>query len=236
MCGPTTEEKSLQAQESSLSSVLQQNYNTQFKNQSDILSNLNSVLSPIVAAGPGQQGWTPGQAAAVNTNILNTTGANYANARRAAQNALAGQGGGAGNPSGIASGIEQQIQGSIASGAAGQTSTEENQALQANYAQGNANFNQAVAGSQALAQAYDPTAYADLATSANKSAFGEADTIQQQQNQLAKDIAGAAVGVGSSILTGGFGGSGGGGNAPAMGPGIGGDPFGALDPNVLSQL
>jgi hypothetical protein len=144
LCGPSASEQALSNQAGSFSTTLQNNYGSQFANQNSVLSALNASLSPTVAGGPSQQGWSPAQAAAVNTNILDTTAANYQNAQRASQTALAGRGGGAANSNIAASGIDSQIGASYASQAAGQTASEENQALQANYAQGNANYNNAV--------------------------------------------------------------------------------------------
>lgn len=210
MCGPTADEKSLQASESNLATTLQSNFNTQFANQSDVLSQLNNTLKPTIAAGPSQTGWSAPEAAAVNTNILDTTAANYKNAARGVNAQLAGRGAGGvagvpgsvGSGSGLASGVDQQIRATIASQGAQQLSTEQNQALQANYAQGNANYQKAVGGANALAGLYNPAGYASEASSANGSAFGQANTIQQQQNQLAKDIAGGATALAGDVFGG----------------------------------
>lgn len=236
ICGPSSSEQALAQSNASFAGALQSSYASQLQNQNAVLSGLNASLSPTVAGGPSQQGWSPAEVSAVNTNILDTTSANYQNAQRAAQNALAGRGGGAGNANIANSGIDQQINAGIASQAAGQTSAEENQAVQANYAQGNKNYNAAVGAEEGVAGMYDPSRYGSLALSGGGQAFGEANTVSQEQNQKESEIAGLAIGAGSSILTGGLSSFGGGGNAPAMGPGIGGSPQTALDPNVMASL
>lgn len=229
MCGPTASETALQGSEASFANTLQSNYQTQYGNQAELLSKLNSTLTPIVGAGPGQTGWTPQEAAAVNTGILEKTGANYSNAARAVNSQLAGRN----NPTGLVSGIDQQIRGSLASSAARDISNQENAATIANYNQGNENFWRATGGAQALAGEYAPTSYAGLGTSANSSAFGESDTIQQQKNALAKDIVGGITGLAGGALkmfTGGlFGGGGGSVGSDVGGGASGGDEFAEED-------
>src|SRR6266853_1807253 len=111
ICGPSGAEKSLSGQTAAFGSTLQNDFNSRLKGQNDILDSLNRALSPIVDAGSSQQGFSPEELAAKNTEALNTTGANYANAARAVQGKLSGRG----SDSGLASGIDQQIQGTLAS-------------------------------------------------------------------------------------------------------------------------
>lgn len=197
MCGPSDQEKQLNAQESKFSNMLMGNYANYFGKQSAVLDNLNNYLTPIAEAGPTQQGWAAPEVAAVNTQIGETTGQNYAKAAQALGNQLSAEGGGnAYLPSGAANTLKAQI----ATAAAAQQSSENLAATEANYAQGRQNWQQATAGLQELGQQYNPSAIASEASGANQSAFGQADKIQQENNQLAKDIAGGITGLAGGFL------------------------------------
>jgi len=186
-------------------------------------------LSPIVEAGPSQQGFSPEELAAKNTEALNTTGANYANAARAVQGKLSGRG----SDSGLASGIDQQIQGVLAGEAAGELSREQLSITDQNYAVGRRNFENAISGESALAKTYDPTAYSSQATNTLNTAFDESKVIQQQQSAKEKAIAGGITSLATDALTFGMGGLGAGGLGD---PALSGVPqsFGDKAGNFLS--
>lgn len=194
-CGASSAETGLEGQEASLASILQGNYATRFASQQQMLGALNSSLTPTLQAGPNQTGFSAPELAAYNTQALNTTGANYANAARALSGQLAGRGG----DSGLESGVDQQIKASLASQAAGTLSNEQLGITEANYAQGRQNYNTAVSGEMALAGEENPQSFASGASSANTGAFGEASQINQQNNQVAADLGGLAGGVISGI-------------------------------------
>lgn len=211
ICGPSGAETSLGNQEQSFSTMLQNNYQTQFANQQGVLNTLNHTLTPIVAAGPNQQGFSPQELASMETTAINSTAGNYANAERALNTNAAGQvrtgvGATGSGGSGLQTGIQQQEAGQLASNASGALSGEQLGIVGANYAQGRQNFAQATGGLQALSGEYNPTAYAGLTTQANNQAFGQANTINQQQQAGLKDLYSAGMGALSAItggLTGG---------------------------------
>lgn len=196
MCGATAEERELQHNEASFSSMLQSNYATRYAQQSDILNGLNARLNGIVAKGASQQGFSPEELAARNSSAINTTGANYKHAAQALGGQLAGRGG----DSGLVSGVDKQIKASLASAGAESLSNQENAITAENYATGRDQYNKAVAGQAALANQYDPEGYASQGTSANASSFGEADKIQQAEAQKWKTIAGGITGLASSFI------------------------------------
>lgn len=197
MCGPSDQEKQLNAEESKFSNMLMGNYADYFGKQSAVLDRINNYLTPIAEAGPTQQGWAAPEVAAVNTQIGEGTGGNYAKAAQALGNQLSAEGGGnAYLPNGAANTLKAQV----ATAAAAQQSSESLAATEANYAQGHQNWEQATAGLQELGNQYSPSSMASEATSANQSAFGQADKIQQENNQLAKDIAGGITGLAGGAL------------------------------------
>jgi hypothetical protein len=188
-------------------------------------------LSPILEAGVGQQGFTPAELAARNTQAINTTAGNYRNAAQAVGSQLAGRGGG-GN--GLQSGIDQQIKASLASQAAGNLSNAQNQITAENYATGRQNFFQANAGMNALAGLENPEQFASLGNQANNTAFGEANQIQQQNQALAKDIAGGVTSLASNFLLPGLGGALG--NLDKTGGSTGGEQMGNFFSGGLNAL
>ncbi|HXC43868.1 MAG TPA: hypothetical protein VNY51_10160, partial [Candidatus Dormibacteraeota bacterium] len=126
-------------------------FNQRYASQTSLLNNINGVLNPVLQKGPEQTGFSPTELAAYNTQALDTTGANYANAERALGSQEAGKG-----DSTVESGVENQAKEALASASAGQTSNEELGITEANYAQGRQNFNNAVSGEQSLAQIENP--------------------------------------------------------------------------------
>src|SRR6266850_4933790 len=94
MCGPSSEEKGIAGQQQNLSTTLSSHFNERFGQQSQILQNLNNMLTPIAEAGPDQQGFGGQELAALNTQAGEGVGANYSKATQALQNTLAARGGG----------------------------------------------------------------------------------------------------------------------------------------------
>ena len=199
MCGPTGQEKSEAAQQQQYATTVQNNYSTLFGEQQGAMSNLSNLLTPIAEAGPNQSGMSAAELAAQNTQALNTTGGNYANAARALNTQIAGKGG----DSGLESGPAQQLQAGLASSAAGQLSNEQLGITQENAAIGRQNYQNAVSGLQALSQGYGSTAAGQSGTQAGGQAFSEANTIAQQEAQEDQAI-GGAIGAGVSALSGGL--------------------------------
>jgi hypothetical protein len=209
MCGPSAEEKSLQRQSADFSSMLQQNYTTLFGKQLDVLGAINKSLSPILAAGPNQRGFSGAERSAFDTQAINQAGAANRAAQQAARTYGAGQGGGA--TSGVTSGITKQIQSAIASQSAQALGTQENQIERADFATGRENYWRAQGGMDALAAGYSPNAAASGAINENQASFGEANTIHQQDMEMGQMIAGGLTSLAGAGLTfaGGFAGGGG---------------------------
>jgi hypothetical protein len=206
-CGPSGQQETLAAGGASLSSLLAANYQQNFGAQSKVLSDLNNAYSPIVAAGPDQQGFGPQELAALHTQAGEGVGANYAKASQALNNTLAARGGG---NEVLPTGSEAQLRATLASSAANQLSNEELGITRANFATGRQNWEKATAGLDALSRDYNPTAFGELATGANREAFNEASKIQDMKNQKEASIAGGITSVLGSALTFGAGALGGG--------------------------
>jgi hypothetical protein len=170
-----------------------------------LIQSLNKSLSPLVATGPNQQGFSAPELASLNTAAINNSGAASRNATQAAQGALAGRGG----DSGLQSGVDQQIIGSIKSNSANQLAGAQNQIAQANYATGRANYFNGVSGLSGLAGLQSNKG--DEAIGGNANAFKDADTISNETNAEQAAIAGGIASIGMDAATFGVGAAGGGG-------------------------
>jgi hypothetical protein len=191
--GPSKEMKQTAAEQSSLANTLFSNYQTQFQNQSSALAMLKQAYTPLVAAGPNQQGFSSPELAALHTQAINSTGAAARNARQASGNFSAGQN----SSSGLTSGITKQINASINSSAAQKLSDQQLGITEANYATGRENYKEATAGLNTLAGQYNPTAYAGQAGQNFSESFGQAKEInaETQAAQAAKFGAIASLGI-----------------------------------------
>ena len=202
MCGPSRAEQQLQGQQQQFSETLMGNYATNFAQQQAVLAHLNSVLSPVVQAGPNQTGFSPSERAALNTEAIDTTGAAAANAERAIGTETAGRNDSGNLPE---SGVDQTLKAGVASAEAGKLASEQLGITEADYATGRQNFEGAVAGEEALAGQYNPVPTGGLASSTNLGAFKEASQITQENNQVAADIGGGLTSLagGAASLAGG---------------------------------
>lgn len=200
-CGPSKAEKQLQASSHDFANLLQSNYTKLFGQQQGVMSAINKSISPTLAAGPSQNGFSPQENANLTTQAINSSAA----AARATQQATAnfGAGQGAGGSSGLTSGITRQLQESAASQAEGNLVNQTTQIGLANEAQGNANYRTALGASEALAQGYSPNQAQGGAISENSASFDQAKTIQEQQQQEAQAIAGTAMALGTAGVAGG---------------------------------
>jgi hypothetical protein len=203
MCGPSGQQESIAGSEQQFMNTLQQNYATNFGENQAVLNHLNSVLAPVLQAGPNQTGFSPSERAALNTQAIDTTGAAAANTERAIANETAGRNDSGNLPE---AGNVAALKASAASAAEGQLSNEELGITEADYATGRANFNTAVGAEAGVAGQFGSGAASTMggANEANKNAFGEATQITQEQNQMEADIAGGITSLATGAI-GGFG-------------------------------
>lgn len=198
MCGPSNQEKALQSSSQSFSSQLQQNYGQLFGQQQDVLSAINRSLSPTLAAGPSQNGFSGAELSALQTQAINNAGAANTAAQQAARTFGAGEGGGA--TSGLTSGITKQIQSAIGSQAANALGGQQTQINLANEQQGNANYWRAAGGMNALAEGYSPNSAQGGAISENQNSFGQASQITKENNAEDEAIAGGLTSLAGAGL------------------------------------
>lgn len=204
MCGPTGAQSQLQSGEVSFAKAMQDEYNTVFGQNQNILSDLTGSLSPIVAAGPSQQGFSAAENAALNTQATDQAAQNVKQVRQATNERMAAAGGG---NTFLPSGAQEQINAGINTSAMNELSNERLGITEANYQAGRENWLNAVKDLETAPGATEnPTSeFANATSNSSKVANDEANTIAAQGNSwmgLVGGLAGNVVGAaGPGIVT-----------------------------------
>ena len=212
MCGPSGSQEAIAGNEASLATTLQQDLGSRYAGQTTTLNSLNNILNNVQQGKllPGFSGQT---LAALNTSAIDTTAGNFANAQREANDTNAGRGGN----SGLQPGTVAQENATIASNAAGQLSSQQQQIQLANQNQAEKNTAMAIGGENTLAGLQNPLGFAGATEQGQQNAFGSATQINTEQNQEQADIAGGIAGLAMDTATFGAGAAGGGGLAGGIG-------------------
>jgi hypothetical protein len=192
MCGETSAQDANYAEQASFATQMQAENTTVFGQQQSILSNLNAGFSKIIAAGPSQQGYSADELNTLNTSVDENVGANMTKASQALGNGQAAQGGG---DTFIPSGVAEQQKEELAATGASTDSTLKSQVLQSGYAQGNADYNNAISGEEGVASDLNPVGYSGATTGALSSAGNEANQIAASANSPFTAVMGALGGV-----------------------------------------
>lgn len=215
MCGPSQGSKTAANQIAQTSAAQSQQYQQAvqqaqsiFGSSSNVFNQLMSSFSPVLAAGPGQEGYTPGQLANLNSQAITQTGQQYRNAAQAAGERSAASGGGNAL---LPSGVTSANQAAIASQGAGTTA---NQLAQIRNDSANLGRQNWLSAAQVLGNApgvFSPaTSALGASTSAGNSAISGGQASFDAQNQLSQQsnwwqpLVGQVLGAGLSMATGGL--------------------------------
>lgn len=192
MCGDNSQQTEIQQQQAEFSQQMMQENAQVYGKQQGILDSLNSGFQAIIANGPSQKGFSDQQLTNLDTQSTEATAADMTKASQALGNGQAAQGGG---DTFIPSGVKTQEQEQLAAAGATSDSSTKSQILQADYAQGNTNYNNAVAGSETVAADLNPVGYSDAATASSTAAANEANAIATSANSPFTAVMGALGGV-----------------------------------------
>lgn len=198
MCGATsaqnTDEKAQQSLFQQMSGQAQQ----VFGGSSSAFNDLMGAYSPIVSAGPDQQGFSPAELSNLNSQAVTQSGVAARNASTAAKEVQAAVGGGnVALPGGAAIGTNL----SIANSASQNEANELNQINEANYQTGRDNFFKAAEGLQAAPNVFNPaTSAGEAATSSGTAAANTANQIAQENNSWVTAVTGALGGIAGSAI------------------------------------
>ncbi len=224
--GVGTGEEALQQQEQGLAGTMTADFNQQYSQQQASLQQLNNEIGRIQSGNTGP-GFGGAENAARISQIQNVGAAAARNAIQAQRSVGAGSQVSAQGGLTRQSGINQQTAGQIEERAGAGTSNALLQEQAENYATGRANAISTAQALQTMANSYNPLGYGNAASSANSSAFSQAQTIEQQKQQKAQAIGNLAAQVGITAATGGIGGL-------AGGAGMGGGLTGFLKAGLNS--
>jgi hypothetical protein len=182
MCGGSSStQNQINQQQLQFYQNLNSQYNTVFGQNQAITGALTSAFTPILNAGPGQQGYSPGELQALNTSATENIGQNYAAAQKATAQILAARGGG--NDL-LPSSVDANLLAQNTNMAAAQRASAQNQITQSSYNQGNQNWLTAANVLGSTAGLLNPTAYAAQTTGAGTAAASEANSINTANNSL----------------------------------------------------
>lgn len=203
MCfgGSSSAENQISNEQSQMLQTLMNNYGQMFKGQTAILSNLQNSATPILAAGPNQYGYSPAEDSALRTLSDTSTANAYQAAKQATGEQLSGVGGG---NTFLPNGTEAGIDANLANTAAQARANQQLGITTSGYATGRQNYLNAASILGGVAAQDNPLGYAGATTNAGNSAFGSANTINQQNNAALQTEMGL-IGGGASAILGGFG-------------------------------
>ena len=202
--GASAQQTDIANSQQNFTNQLMSNYSQQFASQNAILGTLQNSLNPIVNAGPNQFGFSKAETNNLNSQALQGTGQQYANASKALGQQQAAQGGG---NSYLPTGAQAQQQAGLAANAANQSSSQLMGIQQAGYQQGYNQYQSAIGQLGGVAGMYNPTGYAGEANTSGADAASTANQVAQLNNEASPwNFVGGILGGAASAFAGGFGG------------------------------
>jgi hypothetical protein len=203
LCGAGSGLTNVANQQSSAYNTMLNQAQTVFGNSSTVFNDLVNTFTPTVAAGPDQQGFSPAEVSALKSQAITQTGNSYNNAKYAAGEAQAANGGG--NVADVNGGSKTATDLSVANGAAATTANEENTIDLNNYATGRQNYDTAVSGLENAPNVFGAATSAEnAATGSGSSAASTQNQVAQQNQSWVQAVTGALGGIAGDVVTGGM--------------------------------
>ena len=193
------------AQNSSLASdqafqkTMTSNYQTEFGQSEALFNNLTQGLQAITQAGPSQQGFSPAELAAKNSQNINAAAASNQKIQTAIGENAAGQG--VSGAPGVESGIVQAERAQAATDVDTAMNNRAADITQQNYETGRQNYWKATQGTEAAPGAFfDPLSQtAGQVTNAGKATSDQANAVQQANEQGLMSTIGMATGLAGDV-------------------------------------
>jgi hypothetical protein len=197
MCGASDQQKDTYDEQQQFYQQMMEQQTQAWGEDQEVLAAIRGVSQPIFAAGPSQEGYSPEEKAAMETQVTEGTAQNYAKAARAVGDQLAAAGGG---NLAIPNGAADQIKASVATSSAQEESREQSQITQNDWQQGYQNWLQAGQNMMGVAGQLNPVAYSGAATGAGSAASSTANQIAEESNSWINAAIGAAGAVGGGLI------------------------------------
>lgn len=189
MCSNSAQTQ-IEGEQQSGFSTMQNEAQQVFGQNSALYSNLLNAFTPILNAGPDQEGFSGTEKAALDTQSTAGVTTEYQNAEKAAREQYAGEGGG---NEYIPSGQEAEIEADTAASAAGKESELQSQITEADYSTGRENWLAAEQGLEGAGSAFNPSISLDnAATGAGSAASTTATAIANSSNSWMGALGGMA--------------------------------------------
>lgn len=170
-----------------------------FGDANAVFNKITHATDAIINGGLGQHGWTQNQKQAVEAQITQATGTEARNTAAAAKSALAAVGGG---NTVAPAGLDVDVTTSALNKAAETRATLENQAVQADFVQGNENFWNATKAQETALNAFDASDKANAGVTAAQDESAKSQQNVDNQNNWATGVvtkvAGSALGAWAS--------------------------------------
>lgn len=184
-----------------LYATMSANYNKEFAQWSQVLNGFQANIQPILNGGINQFGFTPGEEAALRTDISNQTTKAFSDQRAALENHIAQQGGG---EDFMPSGAKEQLEEQLANEQARTSSDLNTKVTQAGYEQGRQNYLTALNAENTVLSATNPNAFASSAIGAGNGATNAINVANTTSLGGWGGIIGGLVNAGMGALTGGM--------------------------------
>lgn len=196
MCGATPEQEELQDEQIQFYKQGTQQAATTFAQSQALAKTLSDVYTPILQRGPNQRGFSEEERNNLNAESVEGTARSYAGASRALNEQLAAQGGG-NIP--LPTGGQTQLRGQLASSSAQEQSSEKNQIMQADYASGRSEFDEATGALESEQGLLNPVGFEDAATGAGGAASKTANDVANANSKWYTAALGAAGAIGGDL-------------------------------------
>jgi hypothetical protein len=194
-CGASSAQVGLQNSQIAFYNQLTSQYGTIFGESQDILKGLTAAFEPILAKGPNQEGFSPAEKQALESQATSGVGANYAKAQAALATQQGAEGGG---NSFLPAGAAEEQKAQLAGSAASLQSGEQLGIQQADYSQGLQNYQFASNELAGVASQLNPAGFANSATGAGGAASTTANEVSQANNSWMNLVSGGLGALGQA--------------------------------------
>jgi hypothetical protein len=196
MCGASSAQKAISQEQQTNYNTLMDNAGQVFGNSSSVFNDLQSSFAPIVAAGPGQGGYTPAELANLKSQAITNTGIATRNAEQAAGERSAASGGGTTT---LPSGAQLGESANIAEAGAAQTANQLANINTQNAMLGQQNWMNAAGILAGAPNVYNAaTAMGNAAVGGGGSAMQGATAVNQANQQAIQDLVQVASSAGQT--------------------------------------
>jgi hypothetical protein len=192
MCGATQQQTDISDEQSAFYAEMTKEAQATYGASSAITSALTSQFTPILQAGPNQEGFSTAEKTALNTQATEGVASGYSQASEALGEKLGASGGG---DSFLPSGAQAELQQNTANTAAGQLAEDKNTITNNDYETGRQNWTTAASVLGQTASTLNPANFANAATGSGSAAANTANQIAQANNSVWTSAIGALGGI-----------------------------------------